>query len=520
MKEYILITTLLTPIVAFLIAGALSIKGSIRKQVIKLTSYISYSSIIASVIATYWLTTKGNFQTSTLGINELGLSFKLDPLSLIMFSMISIIGLIVIKFSYNYLQGDQNHFKFIGQLSITIASVQILVLSGNLLLFFLAWVATSVSLNKLLLFYNTRKHAALAAKKKFLVTRLADASLLIAFMLIYLEFETGDLNLIFTKIIEIQSASPLIETALLFLVFCAAFKSAQLPFHGWLLEVMEAPTPVSALLHAGILNAGPFLMIRFSYLLEVGYYAPILLLTIGAITAIYGAIVFTTQPTIKTALAYSSVGHMGFTLMTCGLGLYSAALLHLVSHSFYKAHSFLSSGSLIEKVKTNQNYNFKRTGNIGKIGIGLIIATASYLTVAKLWGVSINTEAQLLVIGGIIYLGTITLFVNSIDSTSSHLSTARVFITAIIVLNVFFGLEGLMSVYLGTVIPEIGTPNNATLLISLLTLLAFSIVILIQNFSPLFKSKNAYRNLGIHMRNGFYLNVVLNRIMKSLQHKN
>lgn len=519
MKEMLLIIILLLPTTAFIIAGLLGSLKLNSKSVIPLTRITSYVGIAISLIGIYWVLDFGNVLSPQLTMADLGVSFRLDTLSVIMYLMVSIIGLVVLRFSYNYLEGDENHTKFIGWLSLTIALVQVLVISGNLFLFFAAWVGTSLALNKLLLFYPNRRNAKLGAQKKNIVARLGDISLLIAFTLIYVELETGDLETIFSLATTLESGSLLLELSIVFLVLCAAFKSAQLPLHGWLLEVMEAPTPVSALLHAGLLNAGPFLMIRFSYVLDAVYFAPILLFTIGAITALYGAIVFTTQPTIKTSLAYSSVGHMGFTLMTCGLGLYSAALLHLVSHSFYKAHAFLSSGSLIDKVRTHQKYGFERKGNVLKIILAFITALGLYGVIANTWGITLETEFQLLIIGGVIYSGSATLLVNSFDSTSSFKSIVKVLGISVLVVNMFFALEGLMSFYIGDTIPEISQPSLLLMIISGGMLILFFLTILLQSIFPMMNLKMSYRNFGIHVRNGFYLNVFMNKLVRSLDHK-
>ncbi len=127
-------------------------------------------------------------------------------------------------------------------------------------------------------------------------------------------------------------------------------KTAAFPLHGWLTEVMEAPTPVSALLHAGIINAGGFLLIRTAELVQASPGAMAALVMIGGLTALFGAAVMLTQSAIKTALAWSTVAQMGFMLLQCGLGLWALALLHIVAHSLYKAHAFLSSGGAVRAV--------------------------------------------------------------------------------------------------------------------------------------------------------------------------
>ncbi|MEZ4805441.1 MAG: proton-conducting transporter membrane subunit [Bacteroidia bacterium] len=287
------------------------------------------------------------------------------------------------------------------------------------------------------------------------------------------------------------------------------------PFHGWILEVMEAPTPVSALLHAGLLNAGPFLIIRFAFLFDILNYAPIVLFIMGALTAIYGALVFTTQSTVKTALAYSSIAHMGFTLMVCGLGVYAASLLHLVAHSFYKAHSFLSSGSLVEKVRIKPASQFSRKGNIGRILLGFSLATSLFVLVASLMGISFSTEYQLLIIGAIIFISTANLLIQAIDSSNSLRAIFKSLSAMVMVLVLFFSLERFMSFALGNQIPELSAPSYTLTLVSGVTLTIFICIILLQAFAPLIPKGNLIKHFGVHVRNGFYINTIFDRLINS-----
>ncbi|MEP0714378.1 MAG: proton-conducting transporter membrane subunit, partial [Algoriphagus sp.] len=339
---------LISPLV-FVLTAILSWfqKGIHPSLVKKAASVSSIASILIAAVSGFFVVLYGDLESPLLGVDELGLSVRLDSLSVLMLLMIALIAFIVLRFSQNYLDGDARHGVFMGRLAATIASVQLLVLSGNLSLLFISWVLTSMSLHRLLVFYQDRPGAVIAARKKFIVARLGDLCLLLAFLLLYAEVGSGNLEVIFQTIqTKISSGTTLvyIEGAALFLVLAALLKSAQFPTHGWLIEVMETPTPVSALLHAGLLNAGPFLIVRMAYVMEASTIAPMILLAVGGFTALFASVVFLTQTSVKTALGYSSVAHMGFSLLTCGLGLYPAAMLHLVSHSFYKAHAFLSSG--------------------------------------------------------------------------------------------------------------------------------------------------------------------------------
>lgn len=145
------------------------------------------------------------------------------------------------------------------------------------------------------------------------------------------------------------------------LALAAVRKSAQFPTHGWLTEMMEAPTPVSALLHAGVVNGGGFLLIRFADLMLLSPGVLAVLAMLGGFTALFGALVMLTQPAVKTSLAWSTVAQMGFMILQCGLALFPLALLHIVAHSLYKAHAFLASGGAVEQVAATRRPGWSRS---------------------------------------------------------------------------------------------------------------------------------------------------------------
>jgi NAD(P)H-quinone oxidoreductase subunit 5 len=196
-----------------------------------------------------------------IGLNGVGLSIRLDAVSVIMFVLVSFIGWVVVRYAATYLDGEARQGAFIGWLCMTLASVLVLVLSGNLVQLVLAWVATSLSLHRLLLFYPDRVAARRAAAKKFVTARLGDAALIVAAVLLTLAYSTTDIAQILSAA-RTGNGAGLAIAAAGFLAASALLKSAQFPMHGWLTEVMETPTPVSALLHAGVINAGGFLLVR------------------------------------------------------------------------------------------------------------------------------------------------------------------------------------------------------------------------------------------------------------------
>ena len=169
-----------------------------------------------------------------------------------------------------------------------------------------------------------------------------------------------------------------------FLAAAALLKSAQFPMHGWLTEVMETPTPVSALLHAGVINAGGFLLIRFADVMLLAPGVLAVLVMIGGFTALFGGLVMLTQPAVKTSLAWSTVAQMGFMILECGLGLFPLALLHIVAHSLYKAHSFLASGGAVERDRRQSQARSRRHSQ-GRRGRPRLCPRARHLCRRRAW---------------------------------------------------------------------------------------------------------------------------------------
>lgn len=509
-----------SPFLFMVTAIASWFQPGLRPRLVKNMAMVStVVSIVIALVCGYQVAMHSLLETSLIGFNELGMSLRLDAVSILMLTMIALLSFIIIKYSLNYLDGDRRQGTFIGRLSATIASVQLLVLSGNLGLLFVAWVLTSMSLHRLLVFYRERPVALIAARKKFIVARLGDICLLIAVGALYLQFGTGNLEAIFQGI-KNASASGLplngIETAAIFLAAAAILKSAQFPTHGWLIEVMETPTPVSALLHAGLLNAGPFLIVRMAFVIDASSYAPQLLLIIGGLTALFASVVFLTQTSIKTALAYSSVAHMGFSLLVCGLGVYPAAMLHLVAHSFYKAHSFLSSGSVIEVIKSSKITAAKRTGKPLKIVLGVVLALSLYTLFAIIWGVDPHEQFSLMAIGAVIVMGLSRIFTSAIDSERSLKLFSWACLIAFTVTISFFTLETGMHHLLDGKVPELAYPGITTTLITEALLVLFALVTAIQIIAPSIKASPAYLALAIHLRNGLYINTLFDRTVRAL----
>ncbi|MEM1176062.1 MAG: NADH-quinone oxidoreductase subunit L [Pseudomonadota bacterium] len=272
------------------------------------------------------------------------------PASHLVAVLITLLGLVISSFSRNYLAGEPRARDYFVLLQLTLASVALVVLTDHMLLLFAAWVGISLGLHQLLLFYPERPRAALAAHKKFLFARLAELTLLLAVLILYSVHGSWQISdIVAAYSLPGASLGTAEHVAAALLAVTALIKCAQLPMHGWLIQVVEAPTPVSALLHAGIINLGGYLLILFSPLLNLAAPAAWLLLVIAGLTTVLASLIMTTRISIKVKLAWSTSAQMGLMLIECALGLYELALLHLLAHGCYKAYLFLNAGSAVEQ---------------------------------------------------------------------------------------------------------------------------------------------------------------------------
>lgn len=511
---------LIAPILLLIYAGVSSMNSGKSEQLKIRGESIGLIGICISLISAFSVFQMGTIQSELIGWKELGFALRLDVLSVSILTMISILGYIILRFSANYLEGERRKGAFFTRLAITIASVELLILSGNLFQIFFFWVITSICLHSLLIFYRNRPQAVAAARKKYIVARLGDISLLAAIICIYLSMGTGDLEAIFNATQSSDFAmNGLLNWATGLLVVAAALKSAQFPTHGWLIEVVETPTPVSALLHAGLLNAGPFLMVRMSFLMIESSVASMMLIIIGGLTALIASVIFLTQPSVKVSLGYSSVAHMGFSLLMCGFGVYTAAILHVVAHSFYKAHAFLSSGSAIDVIRARKIALPKRKGSIPRIALSIAMALGVYFLFCYLWGIQPNGNFNLMAIGIIIVLGLSQVLAATFDSNGTAKAMMMAFGMTLVVSTSFFTLEHGARMLLDSQIPALRQPN-IMIQVTIIGLLAlYASVILLQIFAPRMKADAFGYRLGIHLRNGFYVNVIFDRMIGSLKNE-
>lgn len=452
--------------------------------------------------------------TPTLGVMGGGIGLYLDALSAGMLLLVSFVGASVIRYSRNYLEGDPRQGSFIRRLSLAIAAVQVLVIAGNLVLLIAAWIATSLALNRLLLFYGERRGAILAARKKFLVSRLGDLCLIGAGGILYSLFGALDHASIIAGAGALPEggAGPLTGAALL-IAGAALLKSAQFPLHGWILEVMETPTPVSALLHAGIVNAGGFLVLRFAEVLVLAPGALHLLAAVGATTAIFGSLVMLTQTSVKVSLAYSTVAQMGFMLLQCGLGAFAAAFLHIVAHSLYKAHAFLTSGSVIDLLRASWSPSPGGAPHPARFLAALAVVLAAAVALGMVFGMSLTESPGVFVLGAVLMMSLVLLVAHAIDERPNAYVIGRTLLAAVAVGALYFGLQAVAERLLAGSVPAAAPLQGVfDLGLVLLVIAAFAAVAWLQSQMASLAATAWGRALYVHLAQGLYVNTIANRL--------
>ncbi len=307
----------------------------------------------------------------TISDYTLNIGFLVDRLNLLMITMVTVITFFVQVFSYYYMAEDKARARYFGFLSFFAFSMTGLVLSTNLLQTFMFWELVGLTSYLLIGFWYEKQSAVTAARKAFVLNRLADLGFYLGIVALFILTGTlnfTDLNHEFLK--QLLPAGTL--TIISILVFLGVMgKSAQFPFHAWLPDAMEGPTPVSALIHsATMVAAGVFLLARTFGLFGSSESALFFILTIGALTAFTGAALATIQRDIKKILAYSTVSQLGLMVMAIGAGSTAAGMLHLTTHAFFKSLLFLTSGVLIHHFHSNDIWEIaKRGGKYDKVAM-------------------------------------------------------------------------------------------------------------------------------------------------------
>jgi NADH-quinone oxidoreductase subunit L len=328
-------------------------------------------SFVASVIAFFALRSLSpdarsnvsqGFTWIQVGTFRVDFRFLVDPLSSTMTLFVTGVGSLIHLYSIGYMRGDERFSRFFAYLNLFAASMLVLVLGSSFLLTFMGWEGVGLCSYLLISFWFERNSAAVAGKKAFITNRVGDFGFMIAMFLIFQKLGTLDYSALGSAAKLPQSA----VTAIALLLFLGAMgKSAQLPLHIWLPDAMEGPTPVSALIHAAtMVTAGVFLLVRAHVFFDVSNHAGTVVAWVGAITALFAATVALAQNDIKRVLAYSTISQLGYMFLAVGVGAYSAAIFHMVTHAFFKALLFLGAGSVIHGMHDEQD--MRRMGGLRK----------------------------------------------------------------------------------------------------------------------------------------------------------
>ena len=292
--------------------------------------------------------------------------FQVDPLTLVMMFVVTGVGLIIHVYAVGYMQEEFSYYRFFAYFNLFVSAMLLLVMGNNFLLMFIGWEGVGLCSYFLIGYYFEKKSACDAGTKAFIVNRIGDFAFLLAIMYIFNIFGSIDFTTVFhaapEKLIYAGEAVTII-TMLLFVG--ATGKSAQIPLYTWLPDAMEGPTPVSALIHAAtMVTAGVYMVVRCSVLFNLSPLTMTVVAFIGGGTAIMAATIGMTQFDIKRVLAYSTVSQIGYMFMACGVGAYTAAIFHLVTHAFFKACLFLGSGSVIHGIHGEQD--MRKMGGLKK----------------------------------------------------------------------------------------------------------------------------------------------------------
>ncbi|MEK3911975.1 NADH-quinone oxidoreductase subunit L [Paenibacillus sp. FSL H7-0331] len=378
----------LFPLLSFLIMTA------VGRQLKDAGAYISIVAIFASFVVSLMIFIErlgGNIEDYTwnklqwikLGTGSLTMGFEITNLNALMLVIVTLVSLLVNLYSKGYMHGDERINVFFAYIALFTFSMLGLVISENLIELYIFWELVGVCSFLLVGFWYFKPEARAAAKKAFIVTRIGDVGLLIAILLLFWAMPNHAMD--FTSIHNAFTTGKIsggTATLIAILIFVgAAGKSGQFPFHTWLPDAMEGPTPISALIHAAtMVAAGVYLVARTFDIFQASPTALLVVACVGGFTAIFAATIGTAQNDIKRILAYSTVSQLGYMMMALGIGTsvaYTAGIFHLLTHAFFKALLFLGAGSVIHAVHTQDIHEMGGVGSKMKVtawtfGIGTL----------------------------------------------------------------------------------------------------------------------------------------------------
>lgn len=325
--------------------------------------------------------------------NLLNFSFKVDEFAIIMIALVAYIGMCVFSFALRYMNGDKKYCSFFVYLIMLVACVGIMVSTDNIWLLVISCCCSHLFLVRLMIHkpnWKAAKASGIIAAKNYVLSAFFMG---IAFVLLYLNTGETSINAIMHQ--HTDSTSILLASA--FIILAAMAQSAIWPFHKWLISSLNSPTPISAIMHAGLINGGGFLLVRFAPLYLENTRLLLVLFFIGIITSLLGTLWKLMQNDVKRMLACSTMGQMGFMFVQCGLGLFPAAVAHLVWHGMFKAYLFLASSSAAQEKRFHFTYPPTKQAFICSLVCGMAGSFSFAYTSGKSW-IANDTTLVLVVI--------------------------------------------------------------------------------------------------------------------------
>ncbi|MEM1079413.1 MAG: proton-conducting transporter membrane subunit [Pseudomonadota bacterium] len=494
------LTALLVPLVLAALGLALLLRPDMLRSHIRRVAATAAGLALAVTLG-----------TALIGLPGGGVA-RLDLVSAVMLPLVAGLGWVVLSFSSVSLRDEPEGVPFMGWIALALASVMIIVLAANVVVLWLAWLGLAGCVYRLFLTYPDRPMARAAARKYLLSAGIATLALGLALT----GFATGygTLSIVeITTAAEAGAAPATLGWSLAALVLAAVTASALFPLSGWLTEAMEAPTPFSALLHAGIVNAGGVLLLIFADLLVLAPGSLAVLALIGGGSALIGALVMLTQPAIKTALAWSTVSQMGFLMLQIGLALFPLALLHIVAHALYKAHALLNSGTAVTAVTEARGAGPVALPDAKVVARAFALALAIYGLGVVLFG-ALDKAPQALALGVILILGIAYLIAQGMAGGAPKALAMRLAGFSAAATAAYLALQAAAQALAVSHLPAPPAATAATWAVIALALVSFTLVAVAQTLLPRWSDHSKARALRVHLSNGLYATAILDRVLR------
>ncbi|PSM52170.1 NADH:quinone oxidoreductase I, membrane subunit L [Campylobacter blaseri] len=364
---YNILIALFAPLLASFIAGVFA-QSKKNTLIGIISSFLIILSTLNSFILLEIVATEGDISIYLsdfiyVGMLKIDFGFIIDPISSIMMITVGVVSSIVHIYSIGYMEHDEGFNKFFSYLGLFVFSMLVLVMSDNFIGLFIGWEGVGLCSWLLIGFWYEKKGISWCANEAFIMNRIADLGMLIAIFLIY--NYAGSL-----RYEDLFLAAPNLPKNIIFwiagfLFIGAMGKSAQFPFHTWLADAMAGPTPVSALIHAAtMVTAGVYLVIRINFVFSEAIFVSNFIVYLGAFVAVFAASMALVNRDLKKIIAYSTLSQLGYMFVAAGLGAYSIALFHLMTHAFFKSLLFLGAGNIMHAM--NDELDIKKMGGLYK----------------------------------------------------------------------------------------------------------------------------------------------------------